>query len=209
MIPLVTFPVFAVSAIALILAPGPDTLYIIARSIGQGRVAGIVSCVGIFCGLMVHLTAATLGLSALLASSFVLFTMVKWAGAAYLVYLGVRLLASKSADGHLSELPRSSMRGVFRQGALTNLLNPKVALFFIAFLPQFVSTKMGHIPLQIATLGLIFAVSGTLWNMCTAMMAGAVGSYLRSKPILARLQQRFTGLVFVGLGVRMALISRG
>jgi len=204
-----TFPFFAAAAIALILSPGPDTIYIIARSVGQGRVAGMVSALGIFCGLLVHLTAATLGLSALIASSIVLFSAVKWAGALYLIYLGVRLLLSKEAGGHLKQLPTGGLPDVFRQGILTNVLNPKVALFFVAFLPQFISTKLGHVPLQIATLGLIFAVAGTLWNMCTAMMSGALGAYLRKKPKVAVLQQRLTGVVFVGLGVRMATISRG
>jgi threonine/homoserine/homoserine lactone efflux protein len=209
MIPLSTLPIFAAAAIALIVAPGPDTLYIIARSVGQGRLAGIVSALGMFCGLMVHLTAATLGLSALIASSVFLFGLVKWAGALYLVYLGVRILVSRQQSGQSSDMPRADLRFVFRQAMLTNILNPKVGLFFIAFLPQFVSTKLGHVPLQIATLGLIFAVSGTLWNINTALMAGAVGGYLRKKPALAALQQRITGVVFVGLGVRMALMSKG
>ena len=197
------FLTFLVAAFALNLAPGPDMLYVIGRSIGQGRKAGIVSSLGVFVGCWVHILAAAFGIAALLRSSPVAFNAVRYAGAAYLIYLGIRMLAQKT---NLTSQPikAESLARIFRQGAITNVLNPKVAIFFLAFLPQFINTQRGSVALQIVLLGLIFNVGGTLVNLAVAYAGGTLGELLRRNLTLARLQRQFTGLIFVGLGLRLA-----
>jgi threonine/homoserine/homoserine lactone efflux protein len=207
MIPLSTLPLFCFTAIVLILTPGPDTLYIMARSIGQGRRAGVISAIGIGCGMLVHLSAAVLGLSAILLASPRLFISVKVIGAIYLLWIGVRIILSKSTTSHLKTLDIATDWSIFRQAALTNILNPKVALFVLAVMPQFVDPKMGHIPLQIIGFGLLFDIMGTTWNTGTAMWAGALGQWLQKNRSAARAQQVFTGIVFMGLDLRMALLT--
>jgi threonine/homoserine/homoserine lactone efflux protein len=194
---------FLVAAFALNIAPGPDMLYVIGRSAGQGRKAGIVSSLGVFVGCWVHILAAALGIAALLRSSPVAFNAVRYAGAAYLIYLGMRMLAQK-ADLTSQQLKTESLGAIFRQGAITNVLNPKVAIFFLAFLPQFIDAHRGSIALQIVALGLIFNVGGTLVNLAVAYAGGTLGELLRRNQSIARLQRRFTGLIFVGLGLRLA-----
>jgi threonine/homoserine/homoserine lactone efflux protein len=197
------FLTFLVAALALNLAPGPDMLYVIGRSVGQGRKAGIVSSLGVFVGCWVHILAADFGIAALLRSSPVAFNVVRYAGAAYLIYLGIRMLAQK-ADLASQQLKTESLASIFRQGALTNVLNPKVAIFFLAFLPQFIDARRGSVALQIVLLGLIFNVGGTLVNLAVAYAGGTLGALLRRNEHIARLQRRFTGLIFVGLGLRLA-----
>ena len=197
------FLAFLVAAFALNLAPGPDMLYVIGRSVGQGRRAGIVSSLGVFVGCWVHILAAAFGIAALLRSSPVAFNVVRYAGAAYLIYLGIRMLAQKA--NLISEpLKAESLTSIFRQGAITNVLNPKVAIFFLAFLPQFIDARRGSVAFQIVLLGLIFNVGGTLVNLAVAYAGGTLGELLRRNQSLARLQRRFTGLIFVGLGLRLA-----
>ncbi|MBD2773907.1 LysE family translocator [Iningainema tapete] len=147
---------FCIAAIVLIITPGPDMLYVIARSIGQGKIAGIVSALGICVGILVHTLAAAIGLSALLMTSALAYNIVKYAGAAYLIYLGIRTILSREEQNTFATRQRISLTTTFSQGVLSNVLNPKIALFFIAFLPQFVDTTQGGIALQIAILGLIF-----------------------------------------------------
>lgn len=197
------FLAFLVAALALNLAPGPDMLYVIGRSVGQGRKAGIVSSLGVFVGCWLHILAAAFGIAALLRSSPVAFNVVRYAGAAYLIYLGIKMLAQKT-DLSSQQLKTESLRAIFRQGAITNMLNPKVAIFFLAFLPQFVDARRGSVVLQILLLGLIFNVGGTLVNLAVAYAGGTLGELLRRNQSLARLQRRFTGLIFVGLGLRLA-----
>ena len=197
------FVAFLIAAFALNLAPGPDMLYVIGRSVGQGRKAGIVSSLGVFVGCWVHILAAAFGIAALLRSSPLAFNVVRYAGAAYLIYLGIKMLAQKT-DLTSQQLKAESLGAIFRQGAITNMLNPKVAIFFLAFLPQFVDARRGNVVLQILLLGLIFNVGGTLVNLAVAYAGGTLGELLRRNQSIARLQRRFTGLIFVGLGLRLA-----
>lgn len=188
--------VFTVAALALLLVPGPAVLYVVTQSIGHGRRAGLTCVAGVHTGTLVHILAATAGLSALLASSVVAFDVVKYAGAAYLVVVGIRRLAGR--DGSTLDAPRP--RGsLYRQGIVVNVLNPKTALFFLAFLPQFATSWHAML-----ALGLIFAALGFLTDGAYALLAGAIGEQLRSR---ARLQQIVTGSVFLGLGLFAAFTA--
>lgn len=197
------FLTFLLAAFMLNIAPGPDMLYVIGRSVGQGRKAGIVSSLGVFVGCWVHILAAALGIAAVLRSSPAAFNAVRYAGAAYLIYLGTRMIAQRAAFSS-QQLKPESLAAIFRQGAITNVLNPKVAIFFLAFLPQFIDARRGSVLLQILLLGLIFNIGGTLVNLGVAYAGGSLGELLRRNERLARLQRWFTGLIFIGLGIRLA-----
>jgi threonine/homoserine/homoserine lactone efflux protein len=197
------FFTFLFAALMLNIAPGPDMLYVIGRSVGQSRRAGIVSALGVFVGCWVHILAAAFGIAALLRSSPLAFNLVRYAGAAYLIYLGIRMVV-KRTDLASQQLEPEKLGSIFRQGAITNMLNPKVAIFFLAFLPQFIDARRGSVVLQILFLGLIFNAGGTLVNLAVAYAGGTLGELLRRNQRWARLQQWFTGLVFVGLGLRLA-----
>jgi threonine/homoserine/homoserine lactone efflux protein len=194
---------FMAAALALNLTPGPDMLYVAARSASDGPGAGIVSALGIAGGLVVHVTALALGLAALLAAVPMAYDIVRIAGAAYLVVLGVGLILRPPALVGVT-LPRSRTGAIFAQGVLTNVLNPKVALFFLAFLPQFVDRAAGPPAPQIVLLGTLFIVQGTLVNAGVALLASRATSWLRGKAARAAALQRATGVVFVGLGARLA-----
>ncbi|HWX54005.1 MAG TPA: LysE family translocator [Verrucomicrobiae bacterium] len=204
------FVTFLVAALALNLAPGPDMLYVLGRTLGQGRKAGVVSSLGIFAGCLAHIAAAALGVAALLKSSPVAFNVVRYAGAAYLMYLGIRVLASKASalENTNAVLKTERLDRIFYQGAITNVLNPKVAVFFLAFLPQFVNAKSGSVALQIVILGLVFNAGGTLVNLIVASAAGHLGDRLRRAPRIARIQKWITGTIFIGLGLRLGLARR-
>ena len=197
------FLTFLVAAFMLNVAPGPDMLYVIGRSVGQGRKAGIISSLGVFVGCWVHILAAAFGIAALLRSSPVAFNVVRYAGAGYLLYLGARMIAQKT-DLARPELEPENLMSIFRQGVITNVLNPKVAMFFLAFLPQFVDARRGNVAWQIVLLGLIFNVGGTLVNLAVACAGGTLGELLRRNQRIARMQRWFTGLIFIGLGLRLA-----
>jgi threonine/homoserine/homoserine lactone efflux protein len=199
---------FAVASVALILTPGPDQLLIAARAIGQGREAGIVASLGIGIGLVCHIVAAALGVAAIVAAFPLALEMIRYAGAAYLLWLGVRLLRSPGEGGGTVAVPRAPLWAVFRQGILTNLLNPKILLFFLAFLPQFVTPGTEHPALRMIVLGTVFSVAGTLWNMVVAFTVGFVGAWIRNRPGLRRFQERLTGIVFVAIACRLALPER-
>src|ERR687884_280186 len=192
-------------ALVLVFMPGPNTLYIIARSVQQGRRAGIVSSLGVQVGSLVHISAATCGLSALLLSSALAFGVVKYAGAAYLIYLGVKTLLTKEEAGPGREVKRASLSRVFYQGVVVNLLNPKTALFFFAFLPQFVDVSRGRVAMQVVLLGTTLVVLGTLSDMTYALAAGSVGNWLRGNLKFLRAQRFFAGSVYLGLGAATAL----
>ncbi|NOK05422.1 MULTISPECIES: LysE family translocator [Myxococcus] len=197
---------YFLAVLALILTPGPDTMFVLARSMGQGRKAGIVSALGIFVGCLFHIAAAAFGLSTLLATSALAFSVVKWGGAAYLVWMGVQMLRSKdTAAEAVQALPPAGLWRIFRDGVVTNVLNPKVAVFFLAFLPQFVDASAGSTGLQFLGLGLMFSVTGTSWLVLLAAFAGAFGGWMRRNPRVAAWQKRVTGGVFVALGARLAL----
>ena len=198
---------FMAAGLALNLTPGPDMLYVAARAAAEGRAAGVASTLGIATGTLVHIALVAFGLTALLAAVPVAYTAVRLAGAAYLVYLGVRTLLR---PGGLTEraLTPASRWAVFRQGVLTNVLNPKVALFFLAFLPQFVDPARGSAGLQVLGLGLLFDASGTLVLLAVALGASRAAGRLRRSAGAARWLERATGVLFVGLGLRLAVASR-
>ncbi len=199
---------FVVSGLLLNMTPGVDTLYIVGRGTTQGWRAGAVAALGIGAGCIVHTLAAALGLSAILATSATAFMLVKWVGAAYLVYLGATLLLSRSRTGvDTAPLPATLPR-VFAQGFLTNVLNPKVALFFLAFLPQFIDADAPHKALAFLLLGAIFNFNGTLWNLLVAWSASGVGRRLAAGGRAATWLNRSLGGLFVCLGVRLALTER-
>jgi threonine/homoserine/homoserine lactone efflux protein len=202
--------VFAAAAIALLLTPGPAVLYVVARSVEQGRVAGLASVCGIFTGTLAHVLAATLGLSALLASSALAFAAVKYAGAAYLVYLGARrFLAPSAAPAAQQRLPRRALSRLYRDGFVVNLLNPKTALFFLAFLPQFVDPARGAVALQVALLGLLFALMGLVSDGLYALAAGTAGQWFMRNARVLRFEPYVTGGVFIGLGAAAAFAGVG
>ncbi|HEX7112014.1 MAG TPA: LysE family translocator [Mizugakiibacter sp.] len=205
------YGVFLLAGIALNLAPGPDTFYILARSGAEGRAAGVASALGIAAGSVVHTTAAALGLSALLATSLLAFEIVKYAGAAYLVFLGVRMLRAKAqgAPGAGVATRGRGASAAFRQGMLTNVLNPKVALFFLAFLPQFIAPAAAHAKLGFAVLGLSFVGTGLAWCLVLALAGAGLGAWLRTRPRFGAWMDRVCGAAFVALGVRLALQQRG
>ena len=199
------FSLFLTTGILLNLTPGPDTAYILGRSIAQGRRAGIASALGISIGSICHTIAAALGLSAFLAASAWAFMIVKFIGGAYLIYLGVRMILSRAGELHLpSHFRHREAAAAFRQGIVTNLLNPKVALFFLAFLPQFIDPAA---PMKIPafiTLGLTFVTTGTIWCLILAWFASAFSDRLRGSKTVANVLNRTVGSLFVFLGLRLA-----
>ena len=196
-----TLALFSLAALALIVVPGPAVLYIVARSVDQGRRAGVVSALGIGVGGLVHVLAATVGLSALVVSSARAFEAVKYAGAAYLIVLGVRRLLTREEAPEDRDVQRAPLGRVFRDGVVVNVLNPKTALFFLAFLPQFVDPNAAHPALQIAFLGVLFALLGLVTDSAWALVAGTAGGMLRRSRRFVRTQRYVTGGVYVGLGV--------
>jgi len=199
---------FILSGLLLNMTPGVDTLYIVGRGSAQGFRAGAVAALGIAAGCVVHTLAAAVGLSAVLATSATAFMVVKWIGAAYLVYLGVTLLVTRSRAGVSSAPAPASAQRIFAQGFLTNVLNPKVALFFLAFLPQFIATDAPHKALAFVLLGAIFNFNGLLWNLLVAWSSSGVGRRLAAGNRAATWLNRALGGVFVALGVRLALAER-
>jgi threonine/homoserine/homoserine lactone efflux protein len=196
---------FVSAALALLLVPGPAVLYIIARSVEQGRLAGFISDLGIHTATLVHVAAAALGLSALLTSSALAFAVVKYAGAAYLIWLGLKKLFGKVEIPEVGgDLPVHSHGRLFRDGFVVNLLNPKTALFFFAFLPQFVDVGRGHVAMQITFLGLLFAVIGMVTDGCYAFAAGTAGVWLKKSRGYLRFERYVSGVLFIGLGLTAA-----
>ena len=192
-------------AFVLVAIPGPNTLYIIARSVQQGRMAGIVSSFGVQVGTIVHVVAAAFGLSALLLSSAAAFNVVRYGGAAYLIYLGIKTLLSKENIELERGLQKTKLSRVFTQGVVVNVLNPKTALFFFAFLPQFIDPARGAVATQIIILGAILMLLGTLSDSIYALAAGSIGNRLRGNLRLLRAQRYFAGSVYLGLGAATAL----
>jgi threonine/homoserine/homoserine lactone efflux protein len=200
-----TLAVFALAAILLLVIPGPAVLYIVAQSVSHGREAGLVSMLGIQTGGLVHVAAATAGLSALLVRSSVAFSFVKYAGAAYLVFLGIRRLLGREREDGADLRGSRSLRRLFTQGIVVNVLNPKTALFFFAFLPQFVNVSRGSVAFQIAFLGLVFIFLAVVSDGLYALAAGSAAGWLRGRPGFIRGQRYASGTVFLGLGVATAL----
>ena len=199
---------FLAAALALNLTPGADMTYVIARSATQGRTAGIAASFGIAAGSLCHSLLAAFGVAALVAHSDTAFLAIKIAGAGYLLYLAWKAIRASAQAVTLQALPPVKTSRVFLEGALTNLLNPKVALFILAFLPQFADPAKGSVALQILVLGLIFNIGGTTVNCVVAISTGAAASMLRGSERFSRWLNRFTALVFVGLALRLAFAQR-
>jgi threonine/homoserine/homoserine lactone efflux protein len=209
MLHLPNLPVFLLAALILLLTPGPAVLYIIARSMDQGRLAGFVSVLSIETGNSVHVLAATLGLSALLLSSALAFSIVKYLGAAYLVYLGIRRLLRHDQAQDITALQKQSLQRIFSQGVLVAALNPRTALFFLAFLPQFVDPSAGSVTLQLLTLGGIFVMMAIVSDGTYALLASTAGGWLKRNQSFLRAERYVVGSTYIGLGVAAALAYNG
>jgi threonine/homoserine/homoserine lactone efflux protein len=194
---------FMTAAVVLLVVPGPAVLYIVARSVDQGRKAGLASCSGIATGGLVHVLAAALGLSALLVSSALAYSAVKYVGAAYLVYLGIKKLREQPANDEV-HLTTASLRQVYAQGVLVQVLNPKAAIFFFAFLPQFVNPTRAPMALQFLALGMLFIVMGFTSDSLWALTAGSASRWLRRNRKFLRHQRYVSGTVYIGLGLATA-----
>ena len=205
MFDLTTIGLFALASILLAITPGPDMIYIATRSIAQGRDAGVVSALGVHTGVLIHTFAAALGLSALIAASAVAFSIVKYAGAGYLIYLGIQTFLGKSATLEIKSTARAKLSEVFYQGLLVNLLNPKVILFFLAFLPQFVDPSQGNVKLQLLTLGILFIVFVLPIDMGVGLAGGQFGIWLRAKQGIQQATKWVTGSIYIALGLTTAM----
>ena len=200
------FWIFALTTLLLNLTPGNDMLYVASRSTGQGVRAGVVSALGITGGCFVHMLAAVAGLSTIIAQSAVAFNIIKYIGAAYLIYLGIRSISSKRRVLTIQEIAETtSYQKIFWQGVVTNVLNPKVALFFLAFLPQFININSTGSYLQILFLGTWFNISGTIVNVLVAILFGKISSWLGNSPGFLQWQERISGILLIGLGIKVAI----
>ncbi|MGH9779268.1 MAG: LysE family translocator [Candidatus Acidiferrales bacterium] len=199
-----TLTVFVAGAVVLLITPGPAVLYIVARSVDQGRVAGIISVLGIASGTLVHVAAAALGLSAVLASSAVAFSVVKYLGAAYLVYLGVQKFRGRDGVEQPRGLEPQPLQRIYVQAVVVQVLNPKNALFFLAFLPQFVDPSRGSAAAQVLFLGILFLTMGVVSDGSYALLAGSAAEWLRGSLRFLRVQRYFAGSVYIGLGLATA-----
>lgn len=207
MLEIENFYLFLFAGLALNFTPGPDMLYVTARSVGQGRSAGLVSALAISTGGLVHTLAAALGLSAVVSYSAAGFLIIKMAGAAFLIYLGIRAWLDAGRPVATKGVSAEPLGKVFAQGVMVNVLNPKVALFFLAFLPQFASPASEWFTVQIVVLGLVFNTTGTMVNSLVALIAGAAGNWLK-KPTTQGLGRRLSGVIFMAMGFGLALAGR-
>ncbi len=201
------FVLFLTAALLLAIAPGPGMLYVLARSLAGGKREGVLSAVGTFLGGMVHVFAAALGISIILAKSAAAFAAVKYLGAAYLCFLGVRMiLEARKESGTLQEIPNvgRAARNPLWQGVATEVLNPKTALFFLSFIPQFVIRSHGHVFLQFVALGTISVVMNTTADLIVIALAGPLGERVRSSATFRRRQRTVTGAIMIGLGTYLA-----
>ncbi|ALD92049.1 LysE family translocator [Cupriavidus gilardii] len=216
MLGIVDLPLFIGAVFLLNVTPGPDTAYIVGRSVAQGRAAGVMSSLGVSAGCCVHALATAFGLTAVLAASPVAFTAIKYAGGAYLAWLGLKLLwsswrTSARGAGAAAQAPatdRRSLRALFMQGFLTNVLNPKVILFFVSFIPQFVDPRAGQQTLAFLALGAIMVAMSTVWTVAVAWMAGTLTRRAGEAPRLKCWLDRVIGMAFIGLGARLAMTQR-
>ena len=200
------FTGFIVAAIILNLTPGVDTIYILTRSIAQGSRAGLVSVAGIMTGCVVHVLCAAFGLSLILSTSATAFTLVKWAGAFYLIFLGLKTLVNKknAFETANTQFKPSDLIKIYRQGVITNVLNPKVALFFLSFLPQFINPQAVHGPLPFLILGTTFLATGSLWCLVLTSTASLMTNTLRNNPRIGLVLQKISGTIFICFGLKLA-----
>jgi threonine/homoserine/homoserine lactone efflux protein len=203
-----TLLLFVLAACVLVAIPGPNHIYIITRGLSQGRAAGLASAAGVETGTLVYSAAAAAGLAALIASSALAFDAVRYLGAAYLVYLGIRALLRYEPPNLAAPAEPVPLRRVYAEGVLVNVLNPKVALFFVAFLPQFIDPHRGPVAVQIVVLGLIMATIGMISDVAYALAAGSLGVWLNQRPGFFRRQRYLTGTIYLVLGVVAAVTGR-
>lgn len=199
------YEAFLLAGILLNITPGNDTIYILSRTIAQGKKAGIMSVLGIATGSLVHTCFAAVGLSVIIAQSAVLFNIIKYAGAAYLFYIGVRMILSKSSVIKLEQPEDEKYKKIYLQAVLTNVLNPKVALFFISFLPQFIDPSFSNHYLSFIILGLTFTATGTLWCLLLVLFASVISEALIKNRRTGNYLNKACGFILVGLGIKVAL----
>lgn len=206
--PLETLLLFMAAALALNLTPGPDMLFCLGSGAHRGARAGIAATLGVACGAMVHTAAAAFGLAGLLMASPTLFEIVRWTGAAYLVWLAWNTFRAAPPAAQGTSVTQRDIVGIFLRGAVTNILNPKVAIFFLAFLPQFIDPSRGSVVVQALVLGTMMNISGTIVNAAVGAGAGGLGRQLARNPAAAKALNWLSGTVFLGLAVRLGLLSR-
>jgi threonine/homoserine/homoserine lactone efflux protein len=199
------FALFVVSVVIICITPGPDMIYILAHAISQGPAAGVIASIGMAIGMLVHTTAVTLGLATLMSTAPLLFDVMRYGGAAYLVYIGLRAWLDSSPSQQVNERPRVPLRTVLWRAAVTNLLNPKIAVFYLAFLPQFVDAGRGRAGLQLLLLGLVFVVFGLVIDAAIALAAGRLGQLLVKRKQIDRMLNRVAGTVFLALAARLVV----
>lgn len=197
------YGVFVLSGILLNLTPGSDTMYILGRSISQGKKAGVLSVFGILSGALIHTILVAFGLSIVLQRSEWAFNIIKYLGAAYLCYLGIKTILSRTSSLEMQDAKRESNWKVYLQGLLTNLLNPKVALFYLAFLPQFIAKDNPYGAVPFLILGLTFITTGTIWCLLLALFSSGISERLRRNEKMADLMNKLTGVLFIGLGLNL------
>jgi len=204
------YPGFVIAAIILNLTPGTDTFYVLTRCVSQGPRAGLVSVAGIMTGCVVHMLGTAFGLSVILATSATAFNLVKWAGALYLIGLGIKTLLDREFrfNGSTGPSEGADLLAIYRQGILTNVLNPKVALFFLSFLPQFIDTDAARGPLPFLILGATFLLTGSTWYLTLAGTAALMTRTLRENPRIEIFLNRVSGFIFIGFGLKLALDSK-
>ena len=207
---IIHFETFLLAGIVLNLTPGNDTIFILTKSIGQGKKAGIISTLGIGSGSIVHTLLAAFGLSIIIAKSLLLFNIIKYLGAAYLLYIGYKMLTNKIPLNTVGIKYAKSVDylKIYRDGFFTNLLNPKVALFFIAFLPQFIDPSFRNAVLPFLLLGITFITTGTIWCFIIAIFASGIFKKLKDNKKVSTYINRICGLTFIGLGIKVAFIDR-
>lgn len=203
MFDIISFQLFFITAVVICLTPEIDTFYILSRSISQGKIAGVYSVLGISSGTIVHTILAAIGLSALLKTSVLIFTIVKVVGAFYLLFLGVQMLFKKESRLNTFKMNYISPKKLFTQGVITNVTNPKVALFYISFIPQFISTDNIYGPLPFLILGTIFVLISTLWGLCISLFSSKVTEKLRENLIVETILNKITGTIFIILGLSL------
>ena len=196
---------FIIAGILLNLTPGADTMYILTRSITQGRKAGIYSVLGITTGGLIHTTLAAFGLSIILAKSAFAFNTIKYIGVAYLVYLGIKMIIDKNNlfDNKTQKIETTDLFKIYRQGLITNVLNPKVALFFLSLLPQFINPHYANGPIPFLILGATFMTTGTIWCLILAYSASLITKTLRNNDRIGKMMQKISGFIFIGLGIKI------
>ena len=198
------FAIFFAASWALVITPGPDIFYVITQGFAHGKKAGVLSAVGVTIGILVHTMFAAFGLALILRTSAIAFLIIKFAGAGYLIYLGVKSIFDRSEMLIDTSKPSTNSKKIFVQGILTNVLNPKVALFFLAFLPQFVNPAQGNIPFQMACLGGFFALFGLIFLLFLGYFSGNIGTWISKKDGLAKKIKWVTGSILIGLGLKLA-----